>query len=278
VQPFVLVLSRRRAPAIAFALALAPFVLVAPSVASAQAQGPTPLPPSPCPRGQICAPTPPGPAPALTPALDAQLRARAEQETRARVSEQAYREAAANELRAREYAFQERAEAARPRDVPVRTPLVETSLGMRVGFLGARRDYVHVGPELGVAYRIDDIFTVDVPVALLRASSDLGTWATLATRPSLMASVVDRGILLYARSGPDVMLPLGTRGAAPDALVGLHLGVGLGYLAAPLGNGGYAAIILDVDGALRAGVGGPSSPLDTLRVGYDFTAGMRLAF
>lgn len=234
--------------------------------------------PVPCPRGQICAPTPPGVAPAITPELDAQMRARVEQETRARISEQAYREAAQSKFREREAAFWQRAEDARPQDVPLRTPLIEPSVGMRFGTIGERKDYVHVGPEVGLAYRIDRIFTIDVPVGVLRTSSDLGNWATFATRPSLMASVVSRSILLYARSGPDALVPLAAgRNAAPSAMIGLHLGVGLGYLAAPLGDGGYAAFVLDLDGALRAGVGGPSSPLDTLRAGYDLTAGLRFA-
>jgi hypothetical protein len=225
-----------------------------------------------------CQLAPPGTPPRVSPEEEAAYRAKAAADYDAANGPAVYRARLAERAEEQRRAFLQAAEAARPADVRVRLPTFEAFSGFRLGLDLARKDYVQVGPEVGLAYRIDRTFAIELPVSLLRTSSELGEWGMVGAAPSLTVGVHAKNVILFLRGGPDVLVPTGASGAAPNALVGANAGVGFLFLLASVGDGGFAAIGYDGRLACRAGVGGPSSVLDAPRCGFDIILGVRLAY
>jgi len=202
----------------------------------------------------------------------------AEADHRARFTPIANERALAMEDQERYRRWVARAEDARPPAIPLRFPLVEVSAGFRVGTV-ARDGYGHAGPEVGLALRFDRHLGVELPVALMQTwAGSLGRWATVGTSPSFVLSTVGKGAFVYARVGPDLLIPSGASGMAPVAFVGGHVGFGAYAVAAALPGAGHVGIGFDVRGSLRGGVGGPDSAMDTPRFGIDGALVVRLAF
>lgn len=176
-------------------------------------------------------------------------------------------------------AWRQRAEGARPGDIPVRFPTVEASAGFRIGQDLGRRSIGHAGPEIGLTLRFDQRFAVELPVALMQTwAGDLGHWATIATNPSLIVSTTNKNGIVYARGGPDILIPRGASGVAPNAMIGGHIGFGAIGFVASLPNDGYVGVGFDYRIALRGGVGGPESVLDAPRFGLDGLLILRIAY
>jgi hypothetical protein len=99
-------------------------------------------------------------------------------------------------------AWTQRAEDARPGDIPVGFPTIEASAGFRLGQDLARKTMGHAGPEVGLTVRLDRRFALELPVALMQTwTGNLGHWATIATSPSLIVSSTKKGGIVYARRG-----------------------------------------------------------------------------
>jgi hypothetical protein len=225
-----------------------------------------------------CQLAPPGTPPRVSPEEEAAYRAKAAADYDAANGPAVYRAHLAARAEEQRSAFLRAAEAARPADVRVRLPTFEAFSGFRLGLDFERKNYVQVGPEVGLAYRIDTTFAIELPIALLRTSSELGEWGTFGVAPALTVGVHAKSLILFLRGGPDVLVPTGASGAAPNALVGANVGVGFLALVASVGDGGFAAIGYDVRLACRGGVGGPSSVLDAPRCGFDTILGVRIAY
>jgi hypothetical protein len=225
-----------------------------------------------------CQLAPPGIAPQVSPQEEAAYRSRVEVDYKNANGPSVYRAALAARAEEQRRAFLQAAEAARPSDVPVRFPTWEAFSGFRLGLDLARKNYTQVGPEVGFGYRLDEHFAIELPVALLRTSSGLGEWGTVGLAPSLVVGVHAKTAFIGLRGGPDVLLPSGSSGAAPTALVGANVGVSLLFMLAPLGDGGFVAIGYDSRLACRGGIGGPSSVLDAPRCGLDSVLGVRIAY
>jgi hypothetical protein len=225
-----------------------------------------------------CQLAPPGTPPRVSPEEEAAYRARVAADYPAAHGPAVYRARLADRAEEQRLAFLRAAEAARPADVRVRLPTFEAFSGFRLGLDFERKNYVQVGPEVGLAYRIDTTFAIELPIALLRTSSELGEWGTVGVAPSLTVGVHAKNLILFLRGGPDVLVPTGASGAAPNALVGANVGLGFLALFASIGDGGFAAIGYDGRLACRGGVGGPSSVLDAPRCGFDTILGVRIAY
>ncbi|MBX3261128.1 MAG: hypothetical protein KIS78_13360 [Labilithrix sp.] len=216
-----------------------------------------------------CQYAPPGRPPVVTPQEQAAYRARVEADYFAKNGPSAYDAALRQKDEERHRAWVSRAEAARPADIPVRFPLVEPSAGFRIGTV-QRKSYGHAGPEVGLTFRFNRYFAVDVPIALMQTwAGSLGRWATFAASPAFVASLASKSSIVYARGGPDVLVPSGASGFAPNTMIGGHLGFGLVGFAASLPNYGYVGLGYELRASLRGGVGGPSSLLDVPRLGAD---------
>ncbi len=221
---------------------------------------------------------PPGQPPVVSPQEIEAYRKRTDAEYLAKNGPDAYRRAAEQQEVSNRAQWLARAEAARPPAIPVRFPTIEPTAGFRAGVV-ARKDYGHVGPEVGLTVRFDERFAFDLPVALMQTyAGSLGQWATIGASPSFIVSQVFRGGLLYARIGPDVLIPRGASGAAPNMMIGGHIGGGvIGHITS-LPNYGYVGVGVDMRYSLRGGVGGPESLLDAPRFGVDLLVTLRVAF
>lgn len=230
-----------------------------------------------------CLLAPPGQPPPVSPEEVAAHRARVEAEYRAKNGPSAYDSALRRRDEQYRQAWLARANDARPAAIPVRFPLIEATAAFRVGSVGVGsklgESYGHAGPEVGFAFRFDRTFAIEVPVALMQTwAGALGHWATVATSPALVVGVTWKGGIGYLRAGPDILVPRGASGVAPDALVGAHVGYGVIGFVASLPNDGYVGIGFDARFSLRGGVGGPESVLDAPRIGFDGALVLRVAF
>lgn len=245
-------------------------------VASAPARADLCLPDRPPTPG--CQLAPPGRAPVVPPQEEAAYRAKVLADYNASNGPERYRRALEAKNEERRRAFIDAAEAARPADVPVRFPTIEALSGFRLGLDLARKSYTQAGPEVGLAYRLDGTFAIELPVALLRTWGDLGEWGTFGTAPALVVGASFKTGMIYARGGPDILVPTGASGVAPNAMVGANLGFGLLFFIAPIGDGGFTSLGYDLRFVCRGGIGGPSSVLDAPRCGVDAVLGLRLAY
>lgn len=225
-----------------------------------------------------CTLAPPGYAPTVSPAEDAAYRAKVAAEYDAAHGPAVYRAELAARAEQQRRAFMDAAEAARPADVPVRFPTWEAFSGFRLGLDFARKSYIQAGPEVGLAYRLDRTFAIELPVTLLRTWGELGEWGTFGAAPSLVVGLHTKTGIFYLRGGPDVLVPTGASGVAPNALVGANAGFGFLIFFAPLGDGGFAALGYDARLVCRGGIGGASSVLDAPRCGFDSVIGARIAY
>ncbi|MBX3213492.1 MAG: hypothetical protein KF850_15750 [Labilithrix sp.] len=265
-----MLVSQRLAPSIVIVV-----LLVATRSAAAQPDEPNLcMPDRPLTPG--CRYAPAGRPPVVTPQEQAAYRARIEADYLAKHGPGAYDAALRQKDAQRHQAWVARAEAARPADIPVRFPLVEPSAGFRIGTV-QRKSYGHAGPEVGLAFRFNQHFAIDVPVALMQTwAGSLGRWATFAASPAFVASLTSKDAIVYARGGPDILVPSGASGFAPNAMIGGHLGFGLIGFAASLPNYGYVGVGYELRASLRGGVGGPSSLLDVPRLGADGVLFLRI--
>jgi len=252
------------------------------ALAALPASAAEPPPPILCSPGQPpvpgCQLAPPGEPPPVSEAEIAAYRSRVLADFNARNGPQLYQRALERRDETRRQEWLLRAEAARPGDIPVRFPTVEAIAGFRVGTV-ARKSYGHAGPEVGFAFRFNRHFGFEIPIALMQTwSGSLGHWATIASSPAFVASYVTKDSIVYARGGPDILVPRGASGMAPNTMIGGHLGFGTLFFVATLPNYGHVALGFDLRGALRGGAGGPDSLLDTPRFGIDGTVVIRLAY
>lgn len=259
-----------------FPLTLAAGTLLAALLAAGPARADLCLPDRPPTPG--CMLAPPGYAPAVPPAEEAAYRAKVEAYYNAAHGPDVYRAQYAARAEQQRRAFMDAAEAARPADVPVRFPTWEAFSGFRLGLDFARKNYTQAGPEIGLAYRLDSTFAIELPVTLLRTWGDLGEWGTFGAAPSLVVGIHVKTGIFFLRGGPDVLVPTGASGVAPNALVGANVGFGFLLFFAPLGDGGFAALGYDARLVCRGGIGGPPSVLDAPRCGFDSVIGVRIAY
>jgi hypothetical protein len=106
-----------------------------------------------------------------------------------------------------------------------------------------------------------------------------GTWGTIGVSPSFVLTTKRWATgPLYLRAGPDLLVPSGARGPMPAVMLGGHVGYGLFVVVASLPNYGYVGFGFDQRFAVRAGVGGPASPLDLVQLGFDVVGLMRVGF
>jgi hypothetical protein len=224
-----------------------------------------------------CQYAPPGRPPTVTPQDEAAYRSRVEADYLAAHGAETYRQAQLEQDERRRQEWIARAEAARPADVPVRFPTVESSAGFRFGSV-TRKSYGHAGPEVGFTFRFDQHFAIDIPIALMQTwSGTLGHWATIASSPAFVAGLTGKGGIVYVRGGPDVLVPRGASGRAPNMMIGGHLGFGALGFAASLPNYGYVGAGFEFRAAVRGGAFGPESALDAPRAGVDGLFILRIA-
>lgn len=226
-----------------------------------------------------CKPMPPGSPRQLTPQEIDAIRARTVADYAAQNAPRIYEDAQASRDQARYQAWVSRVEDARPPDIEVRYPTIETGVGMRYG-MGLRKGYGHAGPEVNVGFRFDRMFSIDVPVALLESwAGRLGTWQTIGTSPAFVVAWATKDAFLYARAGADLLIPTGApANVTPDLMIGGHIGFGTLFFATSLPNWGYVGIGYDLRFSLRGGVGGGGPAFDGVRPGLDGSLYLRFGF
>ena len=223
-------------------------------------------------------PIPPGNPPPLTPALEQQTRARIDAEDRPKLGPQAWQRGISQVDDSRRAAWQQRSEDARPAEVPARTPFIETGGALRFGAI-AECKCGYYGAEVAVGYRLGPWFSLELPVGLLHgARVGSPSWSMLSARPAFALTAFGKSGFLYARIGPDILVPVDTGLPLPEAMVGGFIAVGGVLYLASIGDGGYVGIGYDVGGALRGSIASKNTPLDNVRAAIDTTVGFRVGF
>lgn len=223
-------------------------------------------------------PIPPGNPPPITPALEQQTRARIDAEDRQKLAPDAWQSGISEVDDRRRSAWMSRSEEARPAEVPARTPFIEAGSALRLGFI-AECKCAHYGAEATFGFRMGPWFTLELPLGILhgeRPSSP--SWTMLSVRPAFAVTAFSKGQLLYARIGPDILVPVDTGLPLPPAMVGGYLSGGWVFYLASLGDAGYVGVSLDVSIALRGSIDSKNTILDNVRFGVDSTMGFKVGF
>lgn len=199
-------------------------------------------------------------------------------EDRPKIGPRAWQDGLNEVERERYNAWAARSEAARPPDVPARTPFIETGGALRWGLI-SECNCGYLGSEVTLGYRASTWFALELPVAFLHGiKNGTPSWSMLSVRPAYAATWFMKGSFLYGRIGPDLLVPVDTGQVLPDALVGGFMSMGGVFYLTEVANAGYAAFTFDFAAAIRGPIESHGGPLDKVRLGGDFALGFKVAF
>lgn len=244
-----------------------------------------------CTPGAPCPPPPPNPPPAYSPALDAQTRARHEADVRARIEPSMRNDVALELDEKRRQAWIERGRIRERDPVPLRYPLVQSLVlgGVGVGRLvDEQKDGEGALVVQGsIAARLvpQHWFAFELGTGVsTTAIGPADRYGALHIQPAFLLCGCDgtpetvHTVVTWVRGAIDVGLPIDGGSRTPDVLVALKLGVEVDLLVSRLGDGGFAAAVIQFNGTMRFAAGGETSILRKPVGGIELLVGPSIAF